>query len=280
MVYAQTPFTDILIIGNGFDLNLGLKTSYNDFIKSSFFSGLVADNNSLARYLQSKQTLQNWIDIEIELKKFSLDFHNEFPNNNFEQEYYSLSNALMKYISKIDYNSININSSAYELIDNIKQEDFLILDFNYTRSIQTILNQLGVKSINIGERLIKVHGSAEQNYIIFGVEDEADINPNHIFLKKGYNKNFKSINLNHYFSNVIRTYIFGHSLGETDHMYFKSYFQGLSIERPIKEMNKIYLFYYGEECYKQIHIQLDNLTETRLSRLKTYNDFKAIETKK
>lgn len=32
----------ILIIGNGFDLNLGLKTSYKDFIQSEHFKDLVA----------------------------------------------------------------------------------------------------------------------------------------------------------------------------------------------------------------------------------------------
>ncbi len=60
----------ILIIGNGFDLNLGLKTSYKEFVESNEFKNLIR-NNDLARYLQSVQNNQNWVDIEHELKKYA-----------------------------------------------------------------------------------------------------------------------------------------------------------------------------------------------------------------
>lgn len=31
----------LLIVGNGFDLSMGFKTSYGDFMKSSFFLNLI-----------------------------------------------------------------------------------------------------------------------------------------------------------------------------------------------------------------------------------------------
>lgn len=59
-----------LIIGNGFDLDLGLETSYSNFINSTSFSKLEKDENNLARYLRSVHQHQNWVDVEHELKNY------------------------------------------------------------------------------------------------------------------------------------------------------------------------------------------------------------------
>lgn len=42
--------SNILFIGNGFDLSLGLKTSYHDFIKSPEFANY-SNNNKLFKHL-------------------------------------------------------------------------------------------------------------------------------------------------------------------------------------------------------------------------------------
>lgn len=60
--------THIVIIGNGFDLNLGLKSGYQDYIKSAYFESLISKRNYLAMYLKKQNNLQRWIDIENELK--------------------------------------------------------------------------------------------------------------------------------------------------------------------------------------------------------------------
>ncbi len=44
----------IMIIGNGFDLNLGLETRYQDFIKSSHFKSLYSEDNTSALYLKER----------------------------------------------------------------------------------------------------------------------------------------------------------------------------------------------------------------------------------
>lgn len=66
----------ILIIGNGFDLNLGLKTSYSDFLASDEFLELSEDSsNLLVSYLneQAKSSRKDrlWVDIEHELKSYA-----------------------------------------------------------------------------------------------------------------------------------------------------------------------------------------------------------------
>ena len=67
----------VLVIGNGFDLDLGLPTSYQDFLKSLDFKLLldpvnmkssygyyIEDSENLFHYLNQKYQCQNWIDIE------------------------------------------------------------------------------------------------------------------------------------------------------------------------------------------------------------------------
>ena len=60
-------YQSALIIGNGFDLSLGLSTSYMDFVNSDEFQILLNMQNQLAIYLKVNAELQNWIDIENEL---------------------------------------------------------------------------------------------------------------------------------------------------------------------------------------------------------------------
>lgn len=101
-------YQSALIIGNGFDLSLGLSTSYMDFVNSDEFQILLNMQNQLAIYLKVNAELQNWIDIENELKLYS---KNE-DNAKFKTEYEALCKQLVVYINNIDYSSINKNSKA------------------------------------------------------------------------------------------------------------------------------------------------------------------------
>ena len=161
-------YQSALIIGNGFDLSLGLSTSYMDFVNSDEFQILLNMQNQLAIYLKVNAELQNWIDIENELKLYS---KNE-DNAKFKTEYEALCKQLVVYINNIDYSSINKNSKAYEVLTNLSStKNNIILDFNYTASTRLILKQCGLSDEDIDNRLIKVHGEASNNDIIFGVED-------------------------------------------------------------------------------------------------------------
>lgn len=52
-------YQSALIIGNGFDLSLGLSTSYMDFVNSDEFQILLNMQNQLAIYLKVNAELQN-----------------------------------------------------------------------------------------------------------------------------------------------------------------------------------------------------------------------------
>ena len=90
-------YQSALIIGNGFDLSLGLSTSYMDFVNSDEFQILLNMQNQLAIYLKVNAELQNWIDIENELKLYS---KNE-DNAKFKTEYEALCKQLVVYINNI-----------------------------------------------------------------------------------------------------------------------------------------------------------------------------------
>lgn len=278
MYKIEKKYSQIVIIGNGFDLNLKLKTSYNDFLKSDHFIKLQRNGNYLADHLQKKHYLQNWIDIEIELKKYSIEQSIKEANDCYEKDFYNLSNALKDYLNGLDYSQLNNSSHSYKLLTKIFEEDFLILDFNYTKSVRVILEQLGLRQIDIEERLIKVHGSLEEKQIIFGVEDSARIKPEHVFLRKAFNKEFKGVNVKIPLDNLKELFIFGHSLGETDHMYFDSFFKSYSMEHNHGNGKIIHFFHYGNEGYKQLFMQLDILTNNRLTIFKQNNDFRTIDT--
>lgn len=88
----------IIIIGNGFDLNLGLKTSYNDFIKSNYFESLLEEDNSLAWHLSDQTQLNNWVDIENEITNYSTQINDD--NLNVKNNFKALKTSLQNYLKE------------------------------------------------------------------------------------------------------------------------------------------------------------------------------------
>jgi hypothetical protein len=271
-------YSHILIIGNGFDLNLGLKTSYTDFIKSEDFAQLLRNSSYLARDLQKHHDLKNWIDIENHLTKYSQNASVKQIADSYQNEFNSLSIALKDYLKKIEYVNFNKNSYAYKLIESIINANFLILDFNYTTTVKHILKELNVDDKDIDERLIKVHGSIEERQIIFGVEDGASIKDEHVFLRKAFNLDFKGISIKRPLDTLTNLFVFGHSLGETDYMYFKKFFLERSNEYNIDIRKRINLYYYGDIGYTQLFTRLDVLTAHQLTTFRQNNEINLINT--
>lgn len=277
----------ILIVGNGFDLDQKLPTSYSNFIESPYFKNILNNTRnigripSLAYHLNQVKDLIRWIDIENELKIYSNTYSDSLKNNLFKEQFYTLKRALIGYLRSIDYNNIDRNAVSYNIIKNLIKEDFLIIDFNYSSTIRNILFDLGYQEKDkIEKNLIKIHGSIEEDEIIFGVEDFAEIPNPHVFLKKAYSEIFKGITFDEQLSRATEIHIFGHSLGETDHTYFKNFFDLFSLQHNAKNGKKIFLYHYGETGKHQLYIQLDTLTNRRLSGLKQVNDFKDIDVSK
>lgn len=259
----------ILIVGNGFDLNLDLETSYRHFIESKNFKDLENSNNDLAKYLSKTISLRNWIDVENELKRYSKKTTNS--SERLYKEFIDLSETLKNYLKSIKYDWLDENKDAYKVISDNRDKSILIIDFNYTSTISKILYDLnmGIDKNNGNIEHIKIHGSIKSNDIIFGVEDKADIKQEHIFLKKSVNENFNPIDFRGAMEKCGYFIVFGHSLGETDHMYFDDFFYEASNHN--KPSQNIQFYYYGEESYYDLHAQLDSLTNRNIKQLKQKN---------
>ena len=107
--------THIIIIGNGFDLNQEIKTSYTDFINSSYFSNCQG-GNALAVWLKTKHQIKNWIDLENELKNYSKE-GNILPNViGFQKNFKAISNALKEYLKSLHYDNLKKETHSYKLI--------------------------------------------------------------------------------------------------------------------------------------------------------------------
>lgn len=284
-------YKTVLIIGNGFDLSLKYPTSYSDFMKSQHFTDLVLKNdNCLARYLTYKrETTGNWIDVEKELATYS-NIINSAPSiehkmlkklredksytnihKSFRKEYIQLCIALKEYLKELEsqkrFNEGYDKSPAYKLIQMISDERKLcyIVNFNYTIFAKIIIKHFdNCRNFKIRQ----IHGSLEDD-IVFGVQDNMELQREHVFLYKSHNKRQEVRGLPLILENADKIIFFGYSLGETDHSYFDDFFKNQT-KKDCR--SKSFVFYhYGQDAYDDIIWQLKTLTNNRTSYLNQYN---------
>lgn len=282
-IIESSNYEVIVVIGNGFDVNLGLKTKYSDFIKSDIFQEEMI-SNSLFKYLFTQYTQNNgWIDAEIELKNYT-----KSNPENYHEEFKILKQKLTQYLRKTTdresdaYKKIHtIETEALKIMRDIKDMNFLILNFNYTNTCEDILFHLynGNNELyhNAKKRIIHVHGSIENNNIIFGIEDKANIDEKYIYLKKSVNPNFCILDVETILQrNSEDILFFGYSLGVTDYTYFKDFFARLSLY-SIESGKSVIVFYYGQSNYFDIHKRIDEMSNKSISGIKQRNELLLID---
>lgn len=274
-------YKNVLIVGNGFDLNIGLKTSYSDYIKGKEFQSLLGKNN-LADYLNLCSKTSKWVDIEKELYKYSVKLFYKIgerfePNLNkreligkLKSEYNEICYSLKLYLERVTSCKINIDKTAsFYIINKVFNEKDIntyILTFNYTDIIERIQQTL-LYSIN-NYYINHIHGSLQNNNIVFGIEDSVEVAKEHVFLYKSYNN--QNINgLISILKNAENITFFCYSLGETDHSYFDDFFSEQT--KPNCDRKNFAFYYYGQEAYDDLIWQLKTLTKNRLTYLKQYN---------
>ena len=113
----------LLILGNGFDLDLGFRTSYGAFMESQEFQNF-QEATYLGKYLSDEQNKsKTWIDIEKELSKYCLEIKQSglmtpmktYGRKILQKEYESLKDALKKYLRKETCRDYRIDSSSNAL---------------------------------------------------------------------------------------------------------------------------------------------------------------------
>lgn len=288
----------ILIIGNGFDLDLGLKTSYKDFLDSNIFSQL-KNESSLATYLSDKNQIGNWVDVEHELKNYaesiieqSIEFNKDVSQ--IKPDFIKLKEALQEYLTVeiAGLNKARPKSNAFRLLkfgtlfDELNNfHDFNFFDsiekkpFNaiYTLNFTNPFEKLNYSRHEGAADVFFMHGSLKQNNIVFGVEDGSVHERFNFLLKSDHAAFGKTPDLLLSIANETREFhFFGCSLGDTDNAHFSNFFSVLAkTSNPTDKailQHKLFFYVYGKEGYEQIRNRLLRLTNGQLARFKLNHD--------
>jgi len=267
MTSKEKPLYDhVLVIGNGFDLSLGLKTSYVDFVQSNEFIQLESESNQIATHLRNKLNLQTWIDIEQEFPEMSKN--NADRSREFFEEYKKLCGSLIRYLESIDYDPASESSESLLVVRKLLDSGSVcVINFNYTDTIGMF-----VPRPHDSFDMLFVHGSIKLGNIVFGVQDNAKIETEHVYLKKSSSPAFfDTWRVSDILKNTRASItFFGHSLGDTDATHFKNFFINTTLRK------KINFHYHNEESYFNLYRQIGKLTGQETQRFRTQHDFKMI----
>ena len=204
----------MLVIGNGFDLNLGLRTTYRDFVNSCIFKRMYVnrmkekssnDNPlpSLIDYLYGKKFTERWYDIEKALLEYVAPMPDGRFVNNIEEDkrdYDLVCEVLIKYLVSLfktgddsKQSQMMMATPAGQLLHKLGSDRAIIYSFNYT-PIDLIISAVdGRSSLNttrihgeIKEETIFNEGKNNSDSIILGIETNnlRNIAPGYSFLLK------------------------------------------------------------------------------------------------
>lgn len=230
----------VLILGNGFDVDLGLKSKYTDFILGDEWKNvceLVKEKFSdkfqtislLMHMLEASEEKKLWFDVEYEIHEFIKNYPikvsqmSDSHSGLTKEEFVMLRRALSDYLKRISSEFILDTTKWSYLLLKVLQEcndEVKIFTFNYTNSCKLCkLPQLDVTYI---------HGSLEDNDIILGCERIG---------QEFFPKPFNFLRKSDMFSrpnNIIEKLLeanevifFGHSLNVFDYTYFEEFFSSI-----------------------------------------------------
>ena len=274
---------NIFIIGNGFDLDLGLKTKYSDFANSDFWP--TTEISNLRRYLETKRNTESWFDIENELlnyasqEKVSKLAALQFASYNASKDmayFVRLQTALCQYMQEQQTKDLLKSSIASRILRTIIQNGFFesIYSFNYT-NLNTIAAKLG---LNAPKKYIHIHGRADDNSIILGV-DETKLYKGYELLHKTMSPHYRSHNIFNDLSAATEVVIFGLSFGQIDYTYLDRFFKSQSGRESIDENKKKYITIFTKDESSRMDI-LKRLEAMDVNRqnLFTQSHFQIIRT--
>lgn len=279
------------IIGNGFDLNLDLKTSYRHFYE--YYKNQESKNENIK--LLKKEIVsdsENWSDLELALGKFTSKITTVEEFEIIRQDIIlNLSNYLKSIEKSFELKSVNAHKLAVylssphselrngdkaifqEILNSLKHEvaHIEIISFNYTTILDNLIKNFTDKTMSFANatnkhsviRKVKhIHGYLEERMII-GVNDNSqvsnenfikDIDFNEAFVKTEYNKASSHLVDNECINLINKANIicvFGSSLGLTDKFWWE-----LICDRILKENCKLIIYHRSSKIESNLHHNL------------------------
>lgn len=285
-----------LIVGNGFDIDMGLPSRYSDFIRSKEWNDAVSgfniylqqkdyQNHSLIAQLQMASTNSQWFDIEQEIHRFIVSHpdNTEKDVRDIRSEFEVIKKALTNYLKRITSTFTADNSKISTALHYRMRECPLTVTeiyFNYTYPHQYIKLPIQQEIFNGAQHWVTfVHGSLKDYDIVLGcdLQEGEQVNRQLSFMYK-YNQLKKA---NHIARNILEAkeiIFFGHSINEMDFGYFKEFFRVAGASpNPIRHLT---IITYDEESERNIK---DNIRNQGISVSDLYSNlwtFEFIHTQK
>lgn len=277
-----------LIIGNGFDIDLGLPSRYSDFVESPEFNDLERRfhslyyseerDRSLIRHISRAANESNWFDIEEEIHKYMIynTSLNERDVKHVRSEFDGLKKALTAYLKRVSTNlehKADKSKLAYQLKYKLQYSPLSKIDiyFNYTTSELF----LGMPTYHeIGKGLFTyVHGSLRYDDIVLGCDLQPGelVNRQLSFMYK-YNQLHHATQIARHLLEAREIIFFGHSVNEMDFCYFKEFFKVAS-SSPTPQRHLTFIT-YDEEAERTIK---DNIRNQGISVSDLYSNLETLD---
>lgn len=261
-----------LIIGNGFDIDMGLPSKYSDFADSPEFHDLARRmhdmyfeeerDKSLVLQLQRAYTLSNWFDIEEEIHNYVVN--NTALDDNMirlvRSEFEALKKALINYLIRISKDlehKADKNKLSYKLLYFLQDSPLSKINiyFNYTNP--ELFMEMPTYHVPGKGFFTYVHGSLRYNDIVLGcdLQKGEKVNRQLSFMYK-YNMLNKANHVARHILEAKEIIFFGHSINEMDFCYFREFFKEASAApKPIRHLS---IITYDETSERNIKDNIQN----------------------
>ena len=261
---------NVFIIGNGFDLDLGLPTKYSDFAKSKYwpaaaerekgdgeqpkkdsgviYYSVISDSSKLEEAIENARSRETWFDLEKELLDYSMQYEPKTPDfTRFSREspnevksnvdyFNKLRDSLNDYILEVQKNQDIIEDcTAMNVLKAVVGNGYFenIYSFNYT-DLNSIAKRIGIaKEI----KYTHLHGKVSDKSIILGV-DETKLREGYEIFHKSSSRYYRSHDLYNALTGANEIVFFGLSFGSIDYSYFEGFFKQLSEGESIPDNKK------------------------------------------
>lgn len=271
----------VFLLGNGFDINIGMKTRYCNFY--DFYLKQVSSNVVSTFKNNIRENIENWADLELQLGEYleclqeddAILIYNDLIKNlqiyiqSEEEKYrYDVEPNIVRKDLISPENYLRHMDSQF-IISNWKKNNenwrVRIISFNYTKSLEKLIafnnERIVIETVNGHQRYIDavehIHGFADDRMIL-GVNDSKQIKNQSLrdykriirrFIKPECNKTY---GLNHgdkctsWINGAQIICLYGLSLGETDKIWWNK------IAKRLVSSSAILIIFFFDNNFQEI----------------------------
>ena len=288
----------IIILGNGFDVALGIETRYSQFYeKSKELREFAQNGNTLCQHILDHIKSELWSDLESGLYQYSKAITQQYGEGNREQavklekEFNELRTALFDYLKTAAQAPAEVIQQMPVIGLNLEWHELMpqFLTFNYSINTANTASKNDRYIFNADDsinenRFVYQHGSIydTQAYknrnpeeIVVGIDSTIQqVEPLHSFL-------YKTQQRLHDIDSTLRIIrdksfyvVYGCSVGDSDATYFREVFSR-------NQQGKIFLIYgYGDKAIQDIMANIERICGISIAKLSTYNTVKILDVQK